>query len=84
MTLIPAAWDENVRVHMAILDFPKAFDMVPHKRLMHKLQHYGISGNTHSWITSFLTNRNQQVVIDGDASKFQNLFPEHYIIAMQS
>ena len=51
---------------MAILDFSKAFDMVPHKRLMHKLQHYGISGYTHSWITSFLTNRNQQVVIDGD------------------
>ena len=35
---------------------------------MHKLQHYGISGNTHSWITSFLTNRNQQVVIDGECS----------------
>ena len=65
-----AAEDENVRIDMAILDFSKAFDMVPHKRLMHKLQHYGISGNTHSncWINSFLTNRNQQVVIDGECS----------------
>ena len=35
-------------IDMAILDFPKAFDMVPHKRLMHKLQHYDIFGNTHT------------------------------------
>ena len=27
-----------------------------------------VTGNTHSWITSFLTNRNQQVVIDGECS----------------
>ena len=51
--------NENVRI---------AFDVVPHKRLMLKLQPYGISDKTRSWITSFLTNRNQQVVIDEECS----------------
>ena len=63
-----AAEDENVRIDMAILDFSKAFALVSHKRLMHNLQHYDISGSTHNSVTSFLTYRNQQVVIDGECS----------------
>lgn len=49
-----------------VLDFSKAFDKVGHKRLIHKLHHYGITGKTQSWIASFLSNRSQKVVIDGD------------------
>ena len=56
------------RVDIAILDFSKAFDMVSHRRLMSKLDHYGIRGNIHKWISSFLNNRNQKVVIDGYSS----------------
>ena len=56
------------RVDIAILDFSKAFDMVSHRSLMSKLDHYGIRGNIHECISSFLNNRNQKVVIDGYSS----------------
>ena len=60
-----ASGDVGNHVDIAILDFSKAFDMVSHRRLMSKLDHYGIKGNIHQWISSFLTNRKQKVVIDG-------------------
>jgi len=37
--------------------------------LLCKLEHYGITGETFSWISSFLTNRKQQVVCDGSISE---------------
>ena len=51
-----------------IMDFAKAFDKVPHKRLLYKLQYYGIRGSTHKWIASWLSERYQKVVLDGQAS----------------
>ena len=53
---------------MIILDFSKAFDRVPHERLMVKLGHYGIRGATQRWIRAFLTNRTQQVLVEGATS----------------
>ena len=38
---------------------------MPHKRLLHKLEYYGINKETIKWIKSFLQNRNQNVVLDG-------------------
>ena len=49
-------------------DFAKAFDKVLHRRLLHKLEYYGIRGSTHKWINSWLSGRTQQVVLDGQAS----------------
>ena len=54
---------------LLILDFSKAFDTVPHQRLLHKLSYYGIRGGTHNWISSWLTQRTQRVVIDGESSE---------------
>ena len=54
---------------MAILDFSKVVDVVPHQRLLGKLQQYGIHGNIHSWISSFLIDRKQCVMVDGDHSE---------------
>ena len=65
---ISKSLDEKQYVDMAILDFTKAFDKVPHKILIHKLIYYGITGPISSWITSFLAERTQQVVINGSAS----------------
>ena len=64
---ISKSLDEKKTVDMAILDFTKAFDKVPHKRLIHKLKYYGITGPISSWIESFLAERTQQVVINGSA-----------------
>jgi len=48
-----------------VLDLAKAFDSVPHKRLLLKLQSYGISGKYLSWIGSFLLGRCQRVMVAG-------------------
>ena len=50
------------------LDFSKAFDTVPHQRLLHKLEFYGITGSTLNWIRSWITSRTQTVVVDGESS----------------
>ena len=55
--------------HMAILDFAKAFDKVPHERMLGKLEHYGIRGSLLKWLRHFLTARTQKVVCNGTSSK---------------
>ena len=62
--------DAKTPVDMIIMDFSKAFDTVPHNRLLHKLQNFGITGRTHTWISNFLTKRRQRVVVDGDHSQW--------------
>ena len=47
------------------LDFSKVFDKVAHEKLIHKLHHYGIRGDTLKWIKDFLGNGKQAVVING-------------------
>ena len=53
---------------VTIMDFAKAFDKVPHMRLLYKLDYYGIRGSTHKWISSWLSERSQKGVLDGQAS----------------
>ena len=50
------------------MDFAKAFDKVPHQRLLYKLKFYGIKNQTLTWISAFLSNRTQTVVLDGESS----------------
>ena len=50
------------------MDFSKAFDVVPHKRLLAKPEHNEIRDNTLASIRSFLKDRSQQVVVDGEKS----------------
>ena len=49
-------------------DFKKAFDMVPHKRLIAKLEAYGIRGKVLKWIEEFLSGREQYVIVNGEKS----------------
>lgn len=62
-------YDAGVQTDVITLDFSKAFDTVPHTKLLHKLQHYGISGPVHQWITNFLTKRTMKVVLEGECSE---------------
>ena len=50
---------------LILLDFSKAFDKVAHEKLIQKLHHYGVRGDTLKWIKAFLDNRKQAVVING-------------------
>ncbi|KAI8491005.1 hypothetical protein Bbelb_314240 [Branchiostoma belcheri] len=65
---IAGALNSKRQVDLAILDFTKAFDKVPHGRLISKLEYYGIQGPTLNWLKAFLTNREQTVVVEGKAS----------------
>ena len=58
----------HTQTDLIIIDFAKALDKVLHRRLLHKLYYYGIRGSTHKCISSWLSGRSQQVVLDGQAS----------------
>ncbi len=57
-------------------DFRKAFDCVPHLRLLQKLDQQGIAGRLHSWIQSFLTKRTLRVNVGEGYSKFIDVTSE--------
>ena len=54
-------------------DFLKAFDSVPHRRLVQKLESCGVRGNVLMWVKDFLANRMQRVVINGTRSSEGNV-----------
>ena len=60
--------DENKPVDAIYLDFAKAFDTVPHKRLIKKLEGYGVHDNVLKWIEDFLSDRTQYVSVNGEKS----------------
>ena len=61
--------DNHYQTDLILLDFSKAFDTVPHRRLLAKLQYYKIDNLVWKWIQSWLTKRSQSVVVDGASSK---------------
>ena len=62
------AMDNKTQIDAILLDFAKAFDKVPHLRLLSKLTSYGITGNTQNWIKYFLSIRKQRVSGNGALS----------------
>ena len=61
--------DSKRQTDIILLDFSKAFDNVSHRKLVHNIRYYGISGKTNSWISAFLSGRNQHVVANGQSSQ---------------
>ena len=59
------ALHNRLQIDIAILDLSKAFDKVSHKRLLCKLNYYGIRGHLFTWLQSFLNDLLQQVVVKG-------------------
>ena len=60
--------DNKGQTDLIILDFSKAFDKIPHKRLLYNLNQVGIHGNILKWIETFLTRRHQRVLLEGEMS----------------
>ena len=66
-------YDKSRAVDILYLDFKKAFDKVPHKRLMAKVRSYGIIDEVGDWIEDWLTGRKQRVVINGSSSTWRDV-----------
>jgi len=69
LRLLHQILDNGHSADVIYLDFQKAFDIIPHQRLLLKLSSFGIHGNLLLWIKYFLSNRKQQVVLNGHKSK---------------
>ena len=63
------ALDHQKQVDIVLLGFAKAFDTVPHRRLLKKLHYYGNRDNISNWIEAWLTNRAQCVLLNGEPSE---------------
>jgi hypothetical protein len=61
--------DKGGKIDSVYMDFMKAFDKVPHRRLLHKMHRYKISEKVTKWVESFLSNRIQKVIVNGTESK---------------
>ena len=68
--------DTNNQVDLVYLDFVKAFNKLPHKRLIRKMQAYGIQGSVLQWIIMLLKNSRQRVRIRGEDSNWINVTSE--------
>ena len=66
---IARAFNRSGATRAVALDISKAFDRVWHAGLLHKLKPYGISGQIFSLISSILSNRRLQVVLDGKSAQ---------------
>ena len=65
--------DEGSPVDIIYLDFQKAFDKVPHQRLLFKLKAHDIGDVMIDWAEQLLTDRRQRVVVDGEVSNWKSL-----------
>ena len=61
--------DKGGKIDSVYMDFMKAFDKVPHIRLLHKMHRYKISEKVIKWVESFLSNRIQKVIVNDTESK---------------
>ena len=63
--------DTGYSLDIVYLDMAKAFDMVPHQRLLNKLKAYGVRGKLHDWIADWLVGRRQRVCVQGEFSQWR-------------
>ena len=68
-------WTEMIEnglpIDVIYTDFAKAFDRIPHQRLLLKLKNLGIVGNTLGWIKAFLSGRSQCVRVENTYSSWE-------------
>ena len=72
---VTVAVDGGKPYDVVFLDFAKAFDKVPRKRLLKKLHSHGIRGQLLKWIEDWLSGRTQRVVLNGEFSSWIKCYP---------
>ena len=72
-----SALDQRKEVAAVFFDLRKAFDSVPHRPLLNKLKSVGLSDHLIKWICSYLTNRVQHVVLNGQESTATPVYQEY-------
>ena len=65
--------DNGGCIDVIYCDFMKAFDKVPHSKLIKKIQSYGIKGNLINWIIDLLSHRKQRIRINNIFSNWQEV-----------
>ena len=65
--------DEGRSFDVIYLDFAKAFDKVCHRRLLVKLEEWGIIGEVLGWLEDWLRERRQRVRVDGEYSSYEDV-----------
>ena len=65
--------DNGSSVDIIYLDFSKAFDKVPHQRLLKKFEAHGIQGKILGWVEAWLRDRRQRVVINNTSSEWEKV-----------
>ena len=70
---LQSALENGLEAQIVQIDFSAAFDNVNHLGILYKLCSLGIGGSVLSILTEFLSNRSQQVMVDGYQSKLVNI-----------
>ena len=65
--------DNGNSVNVLYLDFKRAFDSVPHERLLKKIYAYGFRGDLFNWIQDFLKGHRQRVSVNGSMSGWSDV-----------
>ena len=73
LDLVTDSLDNQDNVDVIYLDFAKAFDKVPHGRLLDKLKSHGIDGKVWVWLKEWLKGRKQRVCISGCRSDWRDV-----------
>ena len=61
--------DKKAQYDVIVLNFQKTFDKVSHRHLLGKLHASGVRGKLHQWMTKYITQITQRVVVDGAMSQ---------------
>ena len=69
MDIWSEAVDDGNEIDVLYTDFEKAFDKVNHRKLLMKLNMYGVNNNVIEWIGEYLKNRKFQVRVNGEMSE---------------
>ena len=67
------AFDDGHEIRVVFLDISRTFDRVWHEGIIFKLKQMDVEGDALNILTSFLANRNQRVVLDGQTSDWGDI-----------